>query len=418
MVDYSGCEIRRIAFVGSYAPRKCGIATFTHDMYTSIAARSPSADCFVVSVDDRAGGYDYPGEVRFEIDQHDPGSYRRAADLLNRAGTDVVCIQHEYGIYGGPAGRYILGLLRHLRMPVVATLHTVLRDPDAGQRLALMALAKRSARLVVMTERARTVLNEIYGVLADKIDLIAHGIPDTPLVEPDRFKKRFGVEGKLVALTFGLLSPSKGIEHMLRAMPEILAEFPEFVYIVLGATHPELIRTQGERYREALQHQARELGVESSVIFDNRFVQLEQLTEFIGLADVYVTPYLNPAQITSGTLAYSFGCGKAIVSTPYWHAEELLADGRGALVPFADPPALAHAIRALLRDEPRRLAMSRQAYQLGRDMVWNRSADRYLNSFQKTRSSRRRLPSTRAVGLTPSSRANAHAPDVPTRLDG
>jgi glycosyltransferase involved in cell wall biosynthesis len=367
-------EIRKIAFVGDYLPRKCGIATFTHDMYASVAGGFPDAECFVVPVNDRPEGYDYPPEVRFEIDEPDLESYCRAADFLNFANTDVVCLQHEYGIYGGAAGGHVLGLLRDLRMPVVTTLHTVLREPDIDQRRVLTQLAALSARVVVMTERASTFLREVYGVPEAKIDLIAHGIPDTPFVDPNLYKDQFGVAGRLVALTFGLLSPNKGIEHMLRAVPEILKSFPDFVYIVLGATHPGLVRDQGERYRLSLERLARELGIKKHVIFYNRFVELNELTEFIRAADVYVTPYLNPAQITSGTLAYSFGCGKPIVSTPYWHAEELLADGRGVLVPFADPKALAREICGLLRDEPRRRAMCEQAYRLGRGMIWEHSA--------------------------------------------
>jgi glycosyltransferase involved in cell wall biosynthesis len=385
-------EIRKIAFVGDYLPRKCGIATFTHDMYASVAGQFPDAECFVVPVNDRPEGYDYPPECRFEIEEQELDSYLRAADFLNFANTDVVCLQHEYGIYGGPVGSYILGLLRDLRMPVVTTFHTVLRDPDVAQRRVLTQLAELSARVVVMTERARTFVREIYGVPDAKIDLIAHGIPDTPFVEPDQFKDQFGVEGRLVALTFGLLSPNKGIEHMLRAMPEILREFPNFVYIVLGATHPDLVRDQGERYRLSLERLARDLGIKGQVIFYNRFVELNQLTEFIRAADVYVTPYLNPAQITSGTLAYSFGCGKAIVSTPYWHAEELLADGRGVIVPFADPPALAQAILGILRDDRRRHAMCEAAYGLGREMIWDRSAHHYMKTFQHARFGRRDQP--------------------------
>ncbi len=360
-------EIRKIAFVGDYLPRKCGIATFTHDMYASIAGQFPNAECSVVPVNDRREGYEYAPEVRFEIAEQDLDSYLRAADFLNFANTDVVCLQHEYGIYGGLAGSHILGLLRDLRMPVVTTLHTVLREPDIDQRRVLVQLADLSARVVVMTERARSYLREIYEVPEAKIDLIAHGIPDTPFVDPNVYKDQFGVEGRLVALTFGLLSPNKGIEHMLRAVPKILERFPNFVYIVLGATHPELVRTQGERYRLSLERLARDLGIKENVIFYNRFVELTELTEFIRAADVYVTPYLNPAQITSGTLAYSFGCGKAIVSTPYWHAEELLADGRGVLVPFSDPVSLASEICGLLGDEPRRDAMRVEAYRLGRD---------------------------------------------------
>jgi glycosyltransferase involved in cell wall biosynthesis len=385
-------EIRKIAFVGDYLPRKCGIATFTHDMHASVAGRFPDAECFVVPVNDRPEGYDYPPEVRFEIDAPDLEGYRRAADFLNFANTDVVCLQHEYGIYGGVAGSHVLGLVRDLRMPVVTTFHTVLREPNDDQHRVLSELATLSARVVVMTELARTFLQDIFGVPADKIDVIAHGIPDTPFVDPDPFKEQFDVAGRLVALTFGLLSPNKGIEHMLRAVPEVLKAFPSFVYIVLGATHPDLVRQQGERYRLSLERLARTLGIDRHVIFYNRFVELKELTEFIRAADVYVTPYLNPAQITSGTLAYSFGCGKAIVSTPYWHAEELLADGRGVLVPFADPPALARAIGGLLGDWPRRAAMCERAYRLGRDMVWERSAERYMASFQRTRLGRQDQP--------------------------
>jgi len=385
-------KIRKIAFVGDYLPRKCGIATFTHDMYASVAGRFPDAQCFVVPVNDRPEGYDYPPEVRFEIEEQDLESYRRAADFLNFATTDVVCLQHEYGIYGGVAGSHILGLLRDLRMPVVTTFHTVLREPDVDQRRVLKELAALSARVVVMTERARTFLRGIYGVPEAKIDLIAHGIPDTPFVDPDLYKDQFGVGGRLVALTFGLLSPNKGIEHMLRAVPEVHESFPDFVYIVLGATHPGLVREQGERYRLSLERLARDLGISKQVIFYNRFVELKELTEFIRAADVYVTPYLNPAQITSGTLAYSFGCGKAIVSTPYWHAEELLADGRGVLVPFADSGALAREICGLLRDEPRRNAMCEQAYRLGRGMVWAHSARLYMESFQQARLGRQNQP--------------------------
>jgi glycosyltransferase involved in cell wall biosynthesis len=385
-------DIRKMAFVGDYLPRKCGIATFTHDMYASVAGRFPDTECFVVPVNDRPEGYNYPPEVRFEIAEQDLESYFRAADFLNFANTDVICLQHEYGIYGGTAGSHILGMVRDLRVPVVTTFHTVLREPNEDQRRALIELATLSARVVVMTDRAKIFLKDIYGVPEDKIDLIAHGIPDTPFVDPNPYKDQFGVEGRPVALTFGLLSPNKGVEHMLRAVPEILKTFPTFVYIVLGATHPDLVREQGERYRLSLERLARDLGILKHVIFYNRFVELKELTEFIRAADVYVTPYLNPAQITSGTLAYSFGCGKAIVSTPYWHAEELLADGRGVLVPFADPAALAREVCGLLGDEPRRAAMCEEAYRLGRGMIWERSADHYMETFQRTRLGRQDQP--------------------------
>jgi glycosyltransferase involved in cell wall biosynthesis len=385
-------EIRKIAFIGDYLPRKCGIATFTHDLFTSVATQYPTAECFVVPVNDTPEGYNYPPEVRFEFAESDLDSYLRAADFLNFSNSDVVCLQHEYGIFGGPAGSHILGLLRDLRVPIVTTLHTVLRDPKADQRRVLRQICELSARVIVMTERGRSFLREVYGVPEHKIDLIAHGIPDMPFVDPNFFKDQFGVEGKYVVLTFGLLSPNKGIESMLRALPTILREFPNLVYIILGATHPNLVREQGESYRLGLERLAKGLRIKRHVIFYNRFVELDELTEFIGAADLYVTPYLNPAQIVSGTLAYAFGCGKAVVSTPYWHAEELLADGRGVFVPFGDSSALAREIIGLLRDEPRRHAMRKKAYLLGREMIWSHVAHLYMESFQLARRSLHELP--------------------------
>jgi glycosyltransferase involved in cell wall biosynthesis len=385
----SSHEIRKVAFIGDYLPRKCGIATFTCDLRSSVATQYPEVDCIVTPVDDIDGGYDYPPEVRFEFPEQELDSYRRVAHFLNISNVDVVCLQHEYGIYGGPAGSHILTLLRELRIPVVTTLHTVLREPNADQRRVLRQIATLSARVVVMSQRGREFLEGIYDVPPEKIDVIHHGIPDMPFVDPNFYKDQFNVEGKNVLLTFGLLSPNKGIEHMIRAMPEILREFPNTVYFVLGATHPNLVRDHGEGYRFGLERLAEELGVRKHVVFFNRFVDLPKLTEFLGVADVYVTPYLNPAQITSGTLAYSFGCGKAVVSTPYWHAEELLADGRGVLVPFGDSAALGREICELLGDEPRRHAMRKRAYLMGRVMIWSEVAQRYMDSFLRARQSPR-----------------------------
>jgi glycosyltransferase involved in cell wall biosynthesis len=385
-------DIRKIAFIGNYLPRKCGIATFTHDLCTSVATQFPGSECFVVPVNDLDDGYDYPGEVRFEIEEQELESYLRAADFLNFANADIVCLQHEYGIFGGPAGSHIVRLLRNLRMPIVTTLHTVLKEPNPDQRRVLEQIIDLSARVIVMTERPRVFLREIYDVPESKIDVIAHGIPDMPFVDPAFYKDQFGVEGKFVALTFGLLSPNKGIEHMLRAMPAILKEFPNFVYIVLGATHPNLIREQGESYRISLERLAKSLGIKSNVSFYNRFVEIDELLEFLGVADIYVTPYLNPAQITSGTLAYAFGCGKAVISTPYWHAEELLAEGRGVMVPFGDSTALTRGICDLLRDETHRHAMRKKGYMLGREMIWSHVSHHYMDSFQKARRSRLDVP--------------------------
>ncbi|HPU25312.1 MAG TPA: glycosyltransferase family 4 protein [Phycisphaerae bacterium] len=377
--------IRKLAFIGDYLPRQCGIATYTFDLFHAVTSRYPQCEGTVVSVDDVTGGYDYPPEVRFQIQEQDLEAYRRAADFLNFNDIDAVCLQHEFGIYGGPAGSHILALLRDLRIPVITTLHTVLEEPNPDQRRVMEKLASRSARLIVMSEKGRTLLRDIYHVPDEKIDLIPHGIPDMPFVDPNFYKDQFGVEGKHVLLTFGLLSPNKGIEYVLKALPGILAEFPNTVYIVLGATHPNLVREQGESYRLSLERLTQDLGIKKNVVFYNRFVTLHELTEFIGLADIYITPYLNPAQITSGTLAYAFGCGKAVVSTPYWHAAELLADGRGVLVPYRDSEAICREVTQLLRDEPRRHAMRKRAYLLGRDMVWSNVAHLFMESFKQAR---------------------------------
>jgi len=377
-----GSKIRKIAFVGDHLPRKCGIATFTSDLLAAVAAAHPQSQCFSVSVNDIKGGYEYPEVVHFEIEEQDLSSYLRAADFLNISDVDIVSLQHEFGIFGGPAGGHILALLRELRMPVVITLHTILREPKADQRRVMRELVTLSTRLVVMAERGRQMLQEIYQAPPAKIDLIPHGIPDVGFVDPTDFKDQFGVEGRVVLLTFGLLSPNKGIEYVLNALPHILAEFPNVVYIVLGATHPNELREHGEAYRLSLEILAKKNKLEKNVIFYNRFVELENLKEFIGAADFYITPYLNEAQITSGPLAYTFGAGKVVISTPYWHAAELLTEDCGVLVPFGDAPAIAREVIDLLRDDTRRHAIRKNAYKLGREMVWNNVARLYMRSFE------------------------------------
>lgn len=375
----------KIAFLGDYLPRKCGIATFTSDIYSTISSQYPNSDCFVVSVNDVKEGYDYPKEVRFEIEEQKLNSYQMAADFLNFNNTEVVSLQHEFGIYGGQSGSHILALLRDLHLPIVTTLHTILEKPSSDQFRVMKEIIKLSARLITMTEKGKTFLTEVYKTPLEKIDVIPHGIPDMPFVDPNYYKDQFGVEGKQVLLTFGLLSPQKGIENVLQALTDVLKEFPNLVYIVLGATHPNLIKNQGETYRMSLERMANQLGIKKNVIFYNRFVDIKELEAFIGMSDIYITTYINKAQITSGTLAYSFGCGKAVISTPYWHAEELLADGRGVLVPFGDSNAIVKELVSLLKDDNRRHAMRKKAYLLGREMVWSEIAHRYVESFQKAR---------------------------------
>lgn len=380
--------LNRLAFIGNYQPRLCGIATFTTDLCEAVAAKYSKTTCIALPVNDIETGYPYPARVRFELHEKDIDSYRRAADFLNINNVDLVSLQHEYGIYGGRAGSHILALMRELRMPVVTTLHTILRDPDPDQKRVLEEISALSDRLVVMSQRGAEFLHDIYGIREDKIDFIPHGIPDVPFVDPSFHKDLFGVEGKIVLLSFGLLSASKGIENVISALPAILERHPNVVYIVLGATHPQVIRNEGETYRLSLQWLAQEKGVEGQVIFYNRFVSLEELVEFISATDIYITPYLNEAQITSGTLAYTLGAGKAMISTPYWYAEEMLADGRGALVPFRDPAAMAEQVIQMLDNESQRHAMRKRAYVFGRQMIWPQVSSRYMESFTKARAQR------------------------------
>ena len=393
-------SLRRVAVIGNYLPRRCGIATFTTDLCEALAAAFPDLSCFAIPVNDTPEGYPYPPRVRFELQQNELSSYQRAADFLNINNVDLVCLQHEYGIFGGPAGSHILALLRELRMAVVTTLHTILEQPDPHQRQVLLELAQLSDRLVVMSRRAVAFLRDLYGVPEEKIDFIPHGIPDVPFVDPNFYKDQFGLQGKVVALTFGLLSPNKGIEHVIQALPPVLKSFPNLVYVVLGATHPHVRLRDGESYRLSLERLARACSVDGNVVFHNRFVSLQELVEFIGAADLYITPYLNPAQIVSGALAYTVGAGKAVISTPYWYAQELLAEGRGLLTPFRNPAALADGMIRLLEDEAERHAMRKRAYLAGRDMIWPRVARLYMQSFLRARTQRTFRPRPAFVAIT------------------
>jgi glycosyltransferase involved in cell wall biosynthesis len=376
--------IRKVAVLGNHMPRQCGIATFTTDLTEAIAVEFPAIDSFVIAMNDPGRHHSYPARVRFEIAESDVASYRRAADFLNVNTVDAVCVQHEYGIFGGKGGGYLLTLLRELRMPIVTTLHTIVSEPNPIQRRVMDELTRLSERIVVMSEHGRALLHEVHGVAEAKIDLIPHGIPSAP--RPEHSKDRLGVEGKSVILTFGLLSPDKGIEHVIDALPTILASRPDTVYIVLGATHPRVKEQHGETYRLSLESRAQRLGVDSSLIFHDRFVSLSELVEFLSAADIYVTPYLNAEQITSGTLAYAVGSGKAVVSTPYRYAQELLAEGRGVLVPWRDSQAIARAVVDLLGDDAKRTAIEARAALYGRAMAWPAVARNYVETFERAHS--------------------------------
>lgn len=379
---------KKIAFIGNSPPRRCGIATFTGDLSQAMSAAYPQMECAVIAMTDKDQSYAYPSTVTAEIHEKRLADYIAAADLFNAGGYDVVSLQHEFGIFGGEAGGHIMALLSRLKMPVVTTLHTVLSDPTPAQRRVLQKITAASSRIIVMANKGRELLETAYGVPLSKVDVIAHGIPDVPFSEPEPIKAKLGFEGKAVILTFGLLSPNKGIEVVIDAMPQILHSCPDAVYVVLGATHPNLVREQGEAYRQSLQARAQALGVSNAVIFLDQFVDLPRLLDFISMCDVYVTPYLDEAQMTSGTLAYSFGLGKAVVSTPYWHARELLADGHGVLVAFNDAPATGRAIADLLNNTSKRQAMRMQAYACSRSMTWERTAEKYMACFSTAGRSR------------------------------
>ncbi len=394
-------RIRSLALLGSYVPRKCGIATFTHDLRNALASQVGAEHTSVLAMDDQPESYPYGPDVRFQIRAQELRDYRTAADVLNINQIDLTVVQHEYGIYGGQDGAYVLDLMRRLRMPIITTLHTVLTEPNRGQRRVMLELSRLSDRLVVMSHLAYDILHKTYGIPHEKIALIPHGIHDVPFTDSSFYKDQFGFEGRKVLLTFGLLSPGKGIEYAIRAMPKIVARHPDVVYVVLGATHPHILRHEGDAYRHSLERLVDKLGVREHVEFHNRFAELDELVRYIGAADLYITPYLNEAQITSGTLAYSVGAGKAVVSTPYWHATELLDEGRGRLVPFHDSDAIAEAVNALIGEEVECAAMRKRAYLHCRPMVWEEVAKSYLqtaNEINRERASKPRVDKHPAVG--------------------
>jgi glycosyltransferase involved in cell wall biosynthesis len=371
-----------LAYLTTSVPRRCGIATFTKDLADSISLEMARLPYRVVALTDSHNAYDYPPEVTFEIRKEEIRDYARAAEFLNGSSVQVLSLQHEFGIFGGEAGKYLFVLLSHLRKPVVTTCHTILKDPSQEYREAFERLIEFSYRLVVMSPTGVEILRTVYGVPENKIVLSHHGVPDVPFVDSNFYKDQFGVEGRTVLLTFGLLSPNKGIEMALDALPSVAERYPDLIYMVLGATHPEVKRHSGEKYRLSLERKVRDLGLEDHVIFHNRYVDFKELIEYICSCDIYLTPYLSRDQITSGTLAYAMGAGKAIISTPYWYANDMLTDQRGILVDFGDTKGLSEALIQLIKDPLARNKMRKKAYEYGRLMVWREVARQHVNLFQ------------------------------------
>ena len=374
VADAPRTKLRRAAIIGNFPPRKCGIATFTRDTFESLRTVLPRTEWSVVAMEDRAGNHAYARPVTHTITQDDVPAYARTADDLNRSGVDVVFLQHEFGIFGGDAGEHILKLLRRLQMPVVTTLHTVLKNPNPDQKRVLDEIIRLSAAVIVMSETGADILEQVHGAGPTKVHVIPHGAPERPFSATDPFKTPLGLAGNKVIMTFGLLSPNKGLETIIRGLPAVLDRHPDAVYLIVGATHPHLLQHEGEAYRDSLIVLARSLGVADHLRFINRFVGDEELIDLLQAADLYVTPYLTEAQITSGTLAYAIAVGKPVISTPYWHAKEALADGVGVICPFNDTRAFSQEIIGLLADDARREAMARRAYRAGEPSRWRKVA--------------------------------------------
>ena len=372
-----------LAVIGNYVPRRCGIATFTTDLCNALAEEvSTPENVIALAMDDIEGGYPYPERVKFEIRDNVSEDYMRAADYLNIHKVEIAILQHEYGIFGGKYGASIFQLLENLKMPIIATLHTVLSAPNRAQKAIIFKLGMLCDQLVSMSEVAKDLLIEYYAIPENKITIIPHGIPDVPFVDTCYYKDMLGLKNRKVILTFGLLGPGKGLETMIDAMLYVVKSNPDVMYIILGATHPHVIKATGEKYRHGLTQRIRRLNLEKHVMFYNQFVDLPTLIKFIKATDIFVTPYPGRDQIASGTLSYALGAGKAVVSTPYFYAEEQLADGRGVLVPFENPSAMGSAVAELLSSETLRNTIRKQAYQYGRHMIWKEVGRAYLNLAQ------------------------------------
>jgi glycosyltransferase involved in cell wall biosynthesis len=376
--------LKKVAFVASYPPRQCGIATFTSDLIQAIQLNAPQVEIVVVAVENQPGypNTPYPEEVKLVISQNKRTAYTQAARFINYSGAQLLCIQHEFGLFGGEAGEWLLNLVRQVDIPVVTVLHTVLREPEPAYCNVTLELARLSTRLVVMTNLSQQLLHQIYGTSLAKIAVIYHGVPDVPFASTASAKARLGLQGRTVLSTFGLINKDKGIEYVLQALPPIVKTHPEILYLVLGETHPLVREQDGERYRAELMEQVVALGLQSHVRFENRYLDFADLCHYLTATDIYLTPYLGREQVVSGTLAYALGFGKAIISTPYLYAQEALAGGRGILVSWRDSQAIRRAVTQLLDNPWQLLALSEAAYAYGHQMAWPLIGRQYLELFR------------------------------------
>jgi len=373
----------KVLFIGTYVPKECGIATFTHDLLNSVYGEYNDIQCEVIALNNVSEIYNYPEEVVFQIERDKIEDYYHAVDYINQSNADIVCLQHEFGLFGGDAGDYIFALLSGINKPVITTLHTVIREPELEYRVSTEKLIRYSEKLVVMSQTAVDMLKDVYKVTGDKIEVIFHGLPDYPFNNCDKYKKMLNLKGSPLVLTFGLLSPNKGIESMLEALPDVVNQYPNLVYLILGATHPEVKKRHGEAYRQYLKNKVSELGLEDNVLFHNKFVEKEELCNYILASDIYASPYLSKEQIVSGALTYAIGMGKAIVSTPYWYAQEMLADNRGLLVDFGDADGFKKSLLHLIENPEECDDMCKKAYDFGRKMTWENVGREYNTIFSK-----------------------------------
>lgn len=371
----------RAVYISTYIPRRCGLATYTKDLTNAINILNPTYLAEIMALENPVEPVDYPWEVKIRVHKDALEDYLQAAKYLNNSGTQIISLQHEYGIFGGKWGRYILNLAERLEKPLVTTFHTVLARPEPGAKEILVELGKLSAAVIVMGTEAKKRLKEIYQIPEDKTVLIPHGVPDLPRGPTDSMKKGLGLGEGLVLTSSNLITPSRGVEYIIRAMPEILKKDPRARYFVLGETHPVYKAYKGEAYREELARLVEDLNLQKRVIFVNKYLSLKDLIKFLKATDIFLTPYLDADQVTSGSLAYAVGAGKVCISTPYLYAQELLADGRGILVPFRDPEAISQAVLGIIADSEKRKTMEEKAYDYGRKMIWVNVALRHLDLF-------------------------------------
>lgn len=373
----------KVLFIGTYVPKECGIATFTSDLLNSMSGEDNSVHCEVIALNDPSETYNYPEEVVFQIQRDRIEDYYRAADYINQSDIDIVCLQHEFGLFWGNAGDYIFALLSGINKPVISTMHTVIREPELEYRVSTEKLIRYSEKLIVMSQTAVEMLKDVYKTPEDKIELIFHGVPDYPFNNCSKYKKRLNLKGAPLVLTFGLLSQNKGIESMLEALPEVVSQYPDLVYLILGATHPIIKKNFGETYRQYLQNKVSELGLEKNVVFHDKFVEKEELCNYILASDIYVSPYLSREQVVSGALTYAIGMGKAIISTPYWYAQEMLSDNRGLLVDFGNTDGFRQSLLHLIKNPEECDNMRKKAYDFGRKMTWKNVGKQYNTVFTK-----------------------------------